>query len=125
MVLGMRRLLALLVLVAPTVAACGSASTTPAPAAPPVQGMASFALVSSNVQGAAAPVEAWFAENGTYAGVTVEALRAQFDSTLPPIRIAWATAQAVCLESTVGGATASLVRPDGAVQNVPCQAAAG
>ncbi len=120
----MRRVASLLFLLAPTLAACGSTSTGGAPAAAPVQGVASTALVDSNVQGAAVAVEGWFAQNGTYAGVTVEALRA-LDPMLPQVRIAWATAQAVCLESTAAGATASLVRPGGTVQNGPCQATAG
>jgi ABC-type glycerol-3-phosphate transport system substrate-binding protein len=110
MVRVMRRLAVLLFLLSPALAGCGSTAATPVLSAP---SQASAVQAQSNVQAAVAPIEAWFAERGTYAGATAAELRASYDSTLPDVRVAWASASAYCLDSTVGGTAMSLVHPGG------------
>jgi hypothetical protein len=55
----------------------------------------------SNVRSAIPAVEAYYADNGTYTGMTLEGLRTTYDAELPDIFIAQADAKTYCVESTV------------------------
>src|SRR5919201_1564254 len=66
------------------------------------------AQAQSNVRAAIPAIEAWYADHGTYAGITLEALRQQYDYGIPTeLKIARAWKHAYCIESTVAGETYS------------------
>jgi hypothetical protein len=59
----------------------------------------------SNVRVAVVPIEAWYAEHQTYAGLTLEKLR-RIDPLLEDIQLVGAlTSETYCVESSVGVAT--------------------
>jgi hypothetical protein len=60
-----------------------------------------------NVRAVIPAVEAYYADHGTYAGMTLARLRSTYDATLAGVRIVRAGARTYCVESTVGGTTAS------------------
>jgi hypothetical protein len=64
-------------------------------------GEASSSSAESNVRSAIPAVEAYYADNGTYAGMTLEGLRTTYDAGLPDVVIAAADAETYCVESTV------------------------
>jgi hypothetical protein len=66
-------------------------------------GSGSSSSAESNVRSAIPAVEAYYADNGTYAGMTLEGLRTTYDAQLPDVFIISADAEKYCLESTVGG----------------------
>jgi hypothetical protein len=83
------------------------------PAAKRAEQQALLEASSINVQQAVPALEAWFAENGTYAGVT---LPAAFG-----VAVMRADASSYCLQGTVAGRVAHLVGPGGsAVLDGPC-----
>jgi hypothetical protein len=58
----------------------------------------------TNVQAAIPAVEAWYADHGTYAGLTLEALRQQYDAELPDVTIVGPlNVKTYCVESTADG----------------------
>jgi hypothetical protein len=66
----------------------------------------------ANFQGVVASLQAWFAENGTYAG-----------ATLPPgsgVTLARADTSAYCLQTAAGAAVEHEVGPGGEPQPGPC-----
>jgi hypothetical protein len=51
-------------------------------------------------------IEAWYADHGKYAGMTIDQLRAQYDYGIPSeIQVVRATRKAYCVETTVNGDT--------------------
>jgi hypothetical protein len=56
----------------------------------------------SSVRSAIPAIEAYYADNGTYKGATLEALQ-QYDAALHGIKVAKANDQTYCIESDVGG----------------------
>jgi hypothetical protein len=57
-------------------------------------------------------IEAWYADHGTYAGMTLNKLRTQYDYGIPlDLKIVRASKKAYCVESTVAGETWSYVGP--------------
>lgn len=72
----------------------------------------------ANVRAAVPSAEAYYSDHGGYAGMTTEKLR-QYDYALPEVTVA-STAQAYCLEATVGTETFSVSRPGGSVVPRPC-----
>jgi hypothetical protein len=49
-------------------------------------------------------IEAWYADHGTYAGLTLEALRQQYDAGLPDVTIVGPlNMKAYCVEATADG----------------------
>lgn len=60
-----------------------------------------------NVRAVIPAIEAYYADKETYAGMTLERLRSTYDPTLAGVRIVRASAQTYCVESVVGGTTAS------------------
>jgi hypothetical protein len=66
----------------------------------------------TNLRTAIPAVEAWYADHGTYAGMTLSKLRAQYDYGISlDLKIVRATKKAYCVESTVAGETWSYVAP--------------
>jgi hypothetical protein len=75
---------------------------------------AGAAAAASSLRAAAAAMEAYRVEHGTYAGAGPSALRA-YDATLDPaVRVARADAAGYCLETSLGGTPSSLSGPGGA-----------
>jgi uncharacterized iron-regulated membrane protein len=74
----------------------------------------------ANVRAAVPSMEAFYADNGSYASATMTALRA-IDSTIgPTVELGWANAGSYCLESTVDGQTANYAGPGGTVLAGSC-----
>jgi hypothetical protein len=61
----------------------------------------------ANVRAAIPAIEAYNADNATYAGMTVKNLRETYDSGIPDVEIVKATNTTYCIESTVSGETFS------------------
>jgi hypothetical protein len=60
----------------------------------------------TNLRTAIPAIEAWWADHGTYAGMTLSKLRAQYDYGIPlEVAIVRASKRSYCAESTVGGDT--------------------
>jgi hypothetical protein len=75
---------------------------------------------ASNVRASVPSAEAFYAENGSYAGMTISGLR-EIDSGLDPtVTLGWAVKDGYCIESTVDGQTASITRPGGNVALGSC-----
>jgi hypothetical protein len=85
---------------------CGDA-VTPTVAPPPVN----YGDAQTNLRAAIPGIEAWNADHGTYAGMTVKKLRAKYDYGIPDIKIVRASKSAYCVESTAGGETWSYHGP--------------
>ena len=69
-------------------------------------GSSDLEVATANVRTAIPALEAWYAENNTYEGATLKALRV-WDAGIADVRIVRADALGYCVESTVGQATAS------------------
>lgn len=65
----------------------------------------------SNVRASIPAIEAWNADHGTYAGMTVRELRVKYDYGIPDVKIVKASKSAYCVESTAGGETWSYRGP--------------
>jgi hypothetical protein len=65
----------------------------------------------SNVRASIPAIEAWNADHGTYAGMTVKELRTKYDYGIPDVKIAKASKTTYCVESTAGGETWSYSGP--------------
>jgi hypothetical protein len=63
-------------------------------------------VAMANVRTVIPALEAWYAENNTYEGATVKALRA-WDAGIADVQIVRADVVGYCVESSVGQATAS------------------
>jgi hypothetical protein len=75
----------------------------------------------TSVRAAIPAVEAWYADHGTYAGMTVRKLRTKYDYGLPPtLEIVRATKQRYCIESSVNGETYSYRGPGGPLKPGGC-----
>jgi hypothetical protein len=82
---------------------------------------------ASDVRAAIPAAEAYYADNGSYAGMTIALLRGQYDNSIAPeVRLGRISAGTTyCLEATVGAATYSTTRgdapvADGDVVTGPC-----
>ena len=66
----------------------------------------------SDIRAAVPSVEAWYADKGTYVGVTTASIKASIDSGLSSsVTIPSALASSYCLAATVGGKAWSLAGP--------------
>lgn len=75
----------------------------------------------SQVREALPAIEAYYAENGTYAGLSLATLRERYDGALSDaLRISGVTEQAYCISATVGTSAAHLVGPGGSLQGGGC-----
>jgi hypothetical protein len=81
------------------------------------------ASAESNVRAAIPAIEAYYADNGTYAGMTVEGLRATYDPGIGDVTLVGPLTQdAYCVESTVGGHTYAKPGPAAQIASGPCGA---
>ena len=96
-----------------------SAGTEVVSLAQGVPSEAGAAVAEANVQSALTAVQTYFADHGTYAGLTAAALR-RYDRSLSPTLVVVPTAAGVCVQDTVHGATAS-GSPGGAVPPAACR----
>jgi hypothetical protein len=67
----------------------------------------------ANVREALPSVEAYYADHGTYAGATIDALRTYDSGIDSTVAVGWAENAGYCIESTVAGQTASVTGPSG------------
>lgn len=89
---------------------CGDrVANAPASMPPPV----SYGDPQTNLRAAIPAIEAWNADHGTYAGMTVKKLRTKYDYGVPNVKIIKATKSAYCIESSVAGETYSYRGPEG------------
>jgi hypothetical protein len=75
---------------------------------------------AENVRIAIPAVDAYFAENGSYVGLTTDELRRRDPGLNATVTVAWSRADAACVQSTVRGVTASATRPAGGVVARSC-----
>lgn len=85
---------------------CGQKGTPVTPPPPPSSDP------QTTLRTAIPAIEAWYADHGTYAGMTLNKLRTQYDYGISlDLKIVRATKKAYCVESTVAGETWSYVGP--------------
>jgi hypothetical protein len=95
---------------------CGDPVPAPAPPPPPV----SFDA-QTNLRAAIPAIEAWNADHGTYAGMTIQKLREKYDYGIPTeLEIVRATKDGYCIESSVAGETYSYRGPGGPLRPGSC-----
>lgn len=111
----MRRVL-LVSLLSLAVAGCGGSFRSGTFDSSPEQPSGGYA----RLRAAMPALDAWYADHGTYAGVTASALRTRYDSGLHDVRVVSADARAYCLEATQGDTTLSMRGPGGHVILGPC-----
>jgi len=66
---------------------------------------ANESAAKANVRAAIPAVEAYYADNNTYAGMTLAGLQASYDAGVKNISFGTLSASSYCLQSTVGQAT--------------------
>ncbi|MDX6413447.1 MAG: hypothetical protein QOH23_857 [Gaiellaceae bacterium] len=69
----------------------------------------------ANVRAARPAVEAFFADNSTYTGMTLAKLRASYDAGIKVVLGSTLTASAYCIKSTIGASTAHVTGPSGTI----------
>ncbi|MGI9658323.1 MAG: hypothetical protein ACR2OD_05395, partial [Gaiellaceae bacterium] len=65
-------------------------------------------------------VEAFHADHGTYLGMTLNGLKADYDAGLSEISLHELTATSFCVQTTVDGRTFRKGRPDLGVEEAAC-----
>ena len=81
---------------------------------------ASDSAAKANVRAAIPGVEAFYADQGTYAGMTVTFLQTNYDQGIKNITIPTATSSTYCVESVVGGKTWRKNGPAADLENTAC-----
>lgn len=84
-------------------------------------GSSSSSSAETNVRGAIPAIEAYYADNNTYSGVTLEALQ-QYDYGVADVRVVTANGETYCLESVTGGETYSKAGPAAEIVAGACAA---
>jgi hypothetical protein len=87
---------------------------------PAVDARSPEAQAKAEIRDAIPAIEAFYAENGTYAGITVSGLRTTYDPALPDVRVVVTGPDGYCVESDVDGSTYSLPHPRGAIRRGTC-----
>lgn len=95
---------------------CGQAKAKNAPPPPPTWQPDDPIM---RIQMVIPAAEAWRADHGTYAGMTLAKLR-RYDAGVPDVTFGWLTAKHYCVESTAGGKTRHFVGPANAVGHGRC-----
>jgi hypothetical protein len=75
----------------------------------------------ADIRGSIPAIEAFYADNGTYAGITVGGLRTTYDPGVPAVRIVVTSPNSYCVESTVSGVTYSKAGPGADIRPGPCR----
>lgn len=71
-------------------------------------------MAQANVRASIPALEAYWADNGTYAGATAEGLRSTYDAGIPAVRLVGPlNRRTYCVESTVGSSSYSKRGPAG------------
>jgi len=79
------------------------------------------AAAQANVRASVPAIEAYYADNGSYAGATPDILRTTYDAGLPDVHfVGRFTRTTYCVQSTVGAATYSKNGPSAQVAPGPC-----
>lgn len=81
---------------------------------------ANVAAAQANVQAAVPGLEAYNADNGTYAGATSANLRSTYDQGIKHVTIKSTTTTSYCIESTVGAATYNKAGPSADIVSGAC-----
>ena len=81
---------------------------------------ASDSAAKANVRAAIPGVEAFYADQGTYANMTVPYLQSTYDQGIKNVTIPTATASTYCVESVVGGKTWRKNGPAADLENTAC-----
>ena len=81
---------------------------------------ANDSAAKANVRAAIPAMEAFFADNNTYAGATPAFLQSTYDQGIKNITIPTATASTYCVQSAVGGKTWRKNGPAADLENVAC-----
>ena len=92
----------------------------PAPIRGPVP-PAADEQAQADIRGSIPAIEAYYADNGTYAGVTVSGLRTTYDPGVPDVRIVVTSRTSYCVESTVYDVTYSKAGPGADIRPGPCR----
>jgi type IV pilus assembly protein PilA len=91
------------------------------------KGRAQSTAASANVASAIPDAEAYYSDNGTYAGMTNAVLKSTYDSGLSGSLVVFGAATSYCLSSTVGTYTSKVVGPGGTIATgaTACTSATG
>jgi type IV pilus assembly protein PilA len=81
---------------------------------------ASDSAAKANVRAAIPGVEAFYADQSTYAGMTVTFLQTNYDQGIKGITIPTATSSTYCVEPVVGGKTWRKNGPAADLENTAC-----
>jgi type IV pilus assembly protein PilA len=81
---------------------------------------ASDSAAKANVRAAIPGVEAFFADQSTYSGMTVDFLQSTYDQGIKGITIPTANATTYCVQSVVGGKTWKKNGPAADLENSAC-----
>ncbi len=81
---------------------------------------AANSAAKANVRSGIPAAEAWYADKGTYAGMTVASLRQLYDAGFAATVGPTLTATTYCLESTVNGKIWSKPGPTGSFSSIAC-----
>ena len=81
---------------------------------------ASDSAAKANVRAAIPGVEAFFADQSTYSGMTVDFLQSNYDQGIKGITIPTATSSTYCVQSVVGGKTWKKNGPAADLENTAC-----
>ena len=81
------------------------------------------ASAMANIRASIPAIEAWYADHGTYAGATVEGLRATYDAGIGDVRLVGPlSVTTYCVESTVGAVSFSKAGPAADIVPGTCEA---
>jgi type IV pilus assembly protein PilA len=81
---------------------------------------AANSAAKANVRSGIPAAEAWYADKGTYAGMTVASLRQLYDAGFAATVGPTLSATSYCLESTVNGKIWSKPGPSGSFSSIAC-----
>ncbi len=81
---------------------------------------AADSAAKANVRSGIPAAEAWYADKGTYVGMTPASLRQLYDAGLAATVGPTLTATSYCLQSIVNGKTWSKVGPSGSFTSIAC-----
>lgn len=88
---------------------------------PPPQPPASYDNPEANIRAAIPAIEAWNADHGSYEGMTIAKLRAEYDHGIPgALELVRITETSYCLESTATNMTFSFRGPAGPLTQGSC-----